>query len=315
MNYTTILGTGSYLPSKILSNKDIERMVDTSDEWIASRTGIHSRHVAANHETVASMAEIAARHALEMAQIDPNQVDLIIVATSTPEHFFPSTACLLQKRLQISSCIAFDMSAACSGFVYALAAAAQYIHSGTVKHVLVVGSEIMSRVVDWTDRNTCILFGDGAGAVVLARADEPGILDAKLGADGTEADLLTLPTGLYSEVSHVRMNGREVFKMAIELMTNSVRHLIESNHLTIQDIDWIIPHQANLRIITAILMRLNFPIEHAIMTIQDHANTSAASIPLALDKGVRDHRIRRRQHLLLEAFGGGVTWGGILLKY
>ncbi|OGT22599.1 MAG: 3-oxoacyl-ACP synthase [Gammaproteobacteria bacterium RIFCSPHIGHO2_02_FULL_42_13] len=315
MNYAKIIGTGSYLPRKVLSNKDLEQLVETSDEWISSRTGIHSRRIASTHETVTSMAEIAAQHALKMAQLEPNQIDLIIVATCTPENFFPSTACLLQHRLKIPDCIAFDMSAACSGFVYALATAEQYIRSGAAKQALVVGSEIMSRVMDWKDRNTCVLFGDGAGAVLLTQANEPGIIDSQLGASGTEKDLLTLPTGLYDDAAYVRMNGREVFKMAVEAMTNSVRHLVEENGLTVQDIDWIIPHQANIRIIKAILTRLNFPMDRAIMTIHEQGNTSGASIPLALDQGIRDHRIQPGQHLLLEAFGGGFTWGGILLKY
>ena len=315
MKFSKLISTGSYLPSRILTNDELAKSVDTSHEWIVERTGIYQRHIAAKDETPASMAEQAALKALKKANLSPNDLDLIIVATCTPEGFFPSTACLLQARLNAEVCIAFDVTAACSGFVYALHTADQYIRSGFVKRALVVGTEIMSRVVDWQDRNTCVLFGDGAGAVIIEACDQPGIISAKIYANGKNNDILTLASGLYDQPSHVKMKGREVFKLAVEGMTKAVRALLEENNMELSQVDWIVPHQANVRIIDSIVTKLPFPTDQVIKTVGQHANTSGASIPLALDYGMEANKIKQGQTLLIEAFGGGLTWGSILLKY
>ncbi len=313
-----ISGTGGYLPEKILTNHDLEKMVETSDQWITDRTGIKKRHVAAENETTCDLAEKAARAALDAANIAVDEIDLIIVATTTPDRVFPSTACLLQERLDIHGCTAFDIQAVCTGFVYALSVADKFIRSGTHKHALVVGAETLSRIVDWTDRGTCVLFGDGAGAVVLSASDEPGILSTHLHADGQYKELLStsggVSEGLNGEV-HITMQGNEVFKVAVNTLGRIVDETLAANDLQKSDIDWLVPHQANIRIIKATARKLKMSMDHVVTTVQEHGNTSAASVPLALDVAVRDGRIQRGDTLLLEAFGGGFTWGSALLKY
>ncbi len=314
--YARIRGTGSYLPSRVLTNADLEKMVETSDEWIVERTGIRERHIAADNETTSALAEHAARQAIEAAGITPAAIDLIIVATTTPDKIFPSTACLLQQRLGIHGCAAFDVQAACTGFVYALGIADKFIRSGTTQCALVVGAEIFSRIVDWKDRNTCVLFGDGAGAVILQADSEPGVLSTHLHADGqyhhllTTEDISDAPGGGY-----VTMQGSEVFRMAVNTLDRIVDETLEANHMQRSDVDWLIPHQANTRIISATAKKLGMPMERVVVTVDKHGNTSAASVPLALDTAVRDGRIRRGDTLLLEAFGAGFTWGSALLKY
>ncbi|MAZ65947.1 MAG: 3-oxoacyl-ACP synthase [Kangiellaceae bacterium] len=320
MIYAKIKGTGSYLPEKVLTNQDLEEMVDTSDEWIVERTGIRTRHIAAEHESCSSMAEQAARNALEAADIDPADLDLILVATATPDKVFPSSACLLQKRLGIAGCPAFDLSAACSGFVYALDVADKYIRSGAAKNVLIVGSEILSRYVDWKDRTTCVLFGDGAGAVVLQASTEPGILASHMASDGQYEELLYANNpfggaeGLRDD-NFIRMKGNEVFKVAVKTLSALVDETLRKTELTADDIDWLVPHQANIRIIQAAAKKLKLPMERVVVTVETQGNTSSASIPLALDKAVRSGQIKPGQNLLLEAFGGGFVWGGVLIRY
>jgi len=320
--YSRIKGTGSYLPEKTLTNKDLETMVDTTDEWIFERTGIKERHIAADNETTCDLAEHAARAAMEQAGITADDVDLIIVATTTPDRVFPSTACLLQQRLDISGCAAFDVQAVCTGFVYALGIADKFIKSGTHKCALVIGAETMSRITDWTDRSTCILFGDGAGAVVLEANEEAGVLSTHLHADGKYEDLLTVDGGVSSDYSKVengtafmRMKGNEVFKMAVNTLGRIVDETLAANNMQKSDVDWLVPHQANIRIINATAKKLQMNTDHVVVTVDKHGNTSAASVPLALDVAVRDGRIKRGDTILLEAFGGGFTWGSALIRY
>lgn len=322
MTYSRITGTGSYLPEKVLSNRDLEEMVDTSDEWIRERTGIRKRHIAAEGQTTCDLAELAARRALEAAGRSPRDVDLVIVATTTPDRVFPSTACLLQQRLDIHGCAAFDLQAVCTGFVYALGVADKFIRSRSASCALVVGAETLSRIVDWSDRSTCVLFGDGAGAVVLEASTEPGILSTHLHADGSYEHLLTVPSGIsqgYDLVQQgqafMQMKGNEVFKMAVNTLGRIVDETLQANRLKKSDVDWLIPHQANIRIIKATARKLKMPMDRVVVTVDEHGNTSAASVPLALDAAVRDGRIRRGETLLMEAFGGGFTWGSALLKY
>ena len=322
MTYSRIAGTGSYLPEKVLSNHDLEKMVDTSDQWITERTGIKKRHLAGENETTCDLAEMAARNAIEAAGINTSDIDLIIVATTTPDQVFPSTACLLQARLDIHGCPAFDIQAVCTGFVYAVGVADQFIRSGASKNALVVGAETMSRIVDWTDRATCVLFGDGAGAVVLQASDEPGIMSSHLHADGSYEQLLTVPYGIsngYDQVKEgnafINMQGNEVFKMAVRTLGRIVDETLAKNNLQKSDINWLVPHQANIRIIAATAKKLKMSMEQVVVTVQEHGNTSAASVPLALDVAVRDGRIKRGDILLCEAFGGGFTWGSTLIKY
>ncbi len=322
MNFSRIVGTGSYLPERILTNVELEKMVDTDDQWIYDRTGIRERRIAADDETTVDLAYQAANNALAAAGIAANDLDLIIVATTTPDRVFPSTACLLQRRLDVHGCAAFDIQAVCTGFIYALATADQFIKNGVYQNVLVVGAEVMSRIVDWTDRGTCILFGDGAGAVVLSRSEQPGILSSHLHADGKYEDLLTVPFGvgqhydkLQKNQAYIRMQGNEVFKMAVNSLSQIVDEALEANQMGKQDVDWLIPHQANIRIITATARKLKMSMDHVVVTVDKHGNTSAASVPLALDCAVRDGRIKQGQHLLLEAFGGGFTWGSVLIKW
>ena len=318
--YARITGTGSYLPDKVLTNHDLEQMVETSDEWIRDRTGIEKRHIAAGGQTTCDLAEQAARRALEAAGRRPDEVDLIIVATTTPDRIFPGTACLVQQRLDIHGCAAFDIQAVCTGFVYALGVADKFIRTGSAKCALVIGAETLSRIVDWTDRTTCVLFGDGAGAVVLEASDEPGILSTHLHADGSYESLLTVNAGVSlgydrEHGAFIEMKGNEVFKMAVNTLGRIVDETLAANHLKKSDVDWLIPHQANIRIIHATAKKLKLPTDRVVVTVDQHGNTSAASVPLALDVAVRDGRIQRGETLLMEAFGGGFTWGSALLKY
>jgi 3-oxoacyl-[acyl-carrier-protein] synthase-3 len=321
MIYAKILGTGSHLPEKILTNFDLEKIVETSHEWIKERTGISQRHIAADNESALTMAESAAKKAMSAANITAKDIGMIIIATTTPEKMFPSTACLLQERLGIAGCPAFDLnSAACAGFIYALSIADQFIRQGAIKHALIIGSEVMSRVVDWTDRNTCVLFGDGAGAVVIGATQTPGILSTHLHADGNHQDVLYLPVSLgkpalEAEAIYLQMTGSHLFKLAVNILGDLFAETLAANNLTRDAIDWLIPHQANIRIIQAMAKKLNLPMEKVAITLDDQGNTSSASIPLALDKAIRDGRIKRGEMLLLEGFGGGLVWGSALIKY
>ncbi len=322
MIYSKIIGTGSYLPQKVLTNHDLEQMVDTSDEWITSRTGIKKRHVVVDGENTVDLAEQAARNAIEMAGISKDEIDLIVVATTTPDQVFPSTATLLQDRLDIHGPGAFDVQAVCTGFIYALSVADKFIKSGTHKTALVVGAETMSRIVDWSDRNTCVLFGDGAGAMVIQASEEAGILSTHIHADGSYKDLLQVQAGVsnnYQKVkdgeAYVEMQGNEVFKMAVNTLGRIVDETLDFNRLDKSDIDWLVPHQANTRIIGATGKKLKMSPEQVVVTVQDHGNTSGASVPLAFDTAVRDGRIKRGDMCMLEAFGGGFTWGSALVKY
>lgn len=322
VKYSRIKGTGSYLPEKVLSNTDLEKMIDTTDQWIRDRTGIERRHIVGGDEATCDLAEMASRRAIEAAGINIEDIDLVIVATTTPDRIFPSTACLLQERLGIQKGAAFDVQAVCTGFVYALDIADKFIRTKSARTALVVGADALSRILDWSDRTTCVLFGDGAGAVVLSGSDEPGVLSTHLHADGRYKDLLTVPAGIsqgYEQVqsqnAFIHMDGREVFKKAVNTLGQLVDETLEANQMEKGDIDWLIPHQANIRIITATAKKLKMPMDRVVVTVQEHGNTSAASIPLALDVAVRDGRVKRGETLLLEAFGGGFTWGSALVKY
>jgi 3-oxoacyl-[acyl-carrier-protein] synthase III len=322
MKFSRITGTGGYLPERILTNHDLEEMVDTTDEWIQERTGIKQRHIAAEGETTADLGAKAARLAMQMAGKTAEDIDLIIVATTTPAKIFPSTACLVQQQLGIHGCPAFDVQAVCTGFVYALATANSFIRSGMAKTALVIGAETLSRIVDWTDRTTCVLFADGAGAVILEESDEPGILSTHLHADGRYEELLHVPNVRPSDTSdaqkieaHICMKGNEVFKMAVNTLGRIADETLAANNFAKEDIDWLVPHQANTRIITATARKLKLPMDKVVVTVDTHGNTSAASVPLALDTAVRDGRIKKDDSVILEAFGGGFTWGSALLKF
>lgn len=327
VNRTIIAGTGSYLPEKILTNSDLEQMVDTTDEWIVSRTGIRERHIASSDEATSDLATEAGRAALQMAGVDPADLDLIIVATLTPDHHFPSTAGFVQRNLGAAKAAAFDLEAACTGFIYALTVGDLFIRSGTYKKILVVGAEVLSKFLDWEDRETCVLFGDGAGAAVLipGENDGRGIISTHLHSDGTMAELLYAPAGVSrmpitkeaidQKLNTVKMRGNEVFKMAVTRLSGVVDEVMEANGLSEEDIDFLVPHQANLRIIKATARKLKLPMEKVIVTVDRHGNTSAASVPLALDAAVRGKRIKRGDSVLLEAFGGGFTWGAALIRW
>lgn len=319
--YSKICGTGAFLPQNILTNADLEKMVDTTHEWIVERTGIHQRHIAGPSDTALSMAEAAARDALAHAGWVPADIGMIIVATTTPEKMFPSTACLLQERLSIAGCPAFDLnSTACAGFVYALSIADQFIRQGAVKSALVIGSEVMSRVIDWKDRSTCVLFGDGAGAVLLGADTKPGILSTHLHADGTHKDVLSLPVSLgkpldVEEALTLKMSGNQLFKLAVTILENLFDETLAANGLQQKDVDWLVPHQANIRIIQAMAKKLHLPMERVALSLKEQGNTSSASIPLALHKTIQEGKIKRGDLLLLEGFGGGLAWGSALIRY
>ena len=317
--YSRIVGTGSYLPQKVLTNRDLELAVDTTDEWIYTRTGIRQRHIAADDEKTSDLALKASRSALRAAGIAPGDLDLIVMATTTPDMVFPSTACLLQAKLGVRNCPAFDVQAVCSGFVYGLATADSFMRSGQYRNALVVGAEIYSRILDWSDRSTCVLFGDGAGAVVLRRDSTPGIMSTHLHADGSYANQLSVPGtvcgGKVSGRPLLQMDGGGVFKFAVKALDDLVEETLAANGMQKSDIDWLVPHQANIRIIQASAKKLGLSMEKVVVTVDRHANTSAASIPLALDEAARDGRIRAGQYVLLEAVGGGFTWGAALVKW
>lgn len=311
MIFSRIAGTGSYLPSKVLTNADLECMVDTTDEWIVARTGIRERHIVAEGELTSDLAVQASLKAIESAGIQVGDIDLILVATTTSDKIFPSTACIVQAKLGAGGCPAFDIQAVCSGFVYALATADQFIKSGAAKCALVVGAEAFSRITDWTDRSNCILWGDGAGAVIVKADSQPGIISTHLHADGQFDKMLHVPR----ETDTIVMEGNAVFKMAVNTLEQIVDETLESSGLQKSDIDWLVPHQANIRIIQATAKKLGMSMERVVVTVDRHGNTSAASIPLAFDEAVRDGRIKRGETVLMEAFGGGFTWGSVLLKY
>ncbi|MBL4647767.1 MAG: ketoacyl-ACP synthase III [Gammaproteobacteria bacterium] len=316
--FSRILGTGSYVPEKTITNADLEKMVDTTDEWIVSRTGMKVRHIAEGSDATQKMALRAAKNALAAANIAPESLDMIIGATCTPDKVFPSMACYLQKDLGIvNHCPAFDITAACSGFIYALSIANQYIRSGAAKTILIAASESITRLVDWTDRSTCILFGDGAGAVILSASNRPGIYSTHLHASSEQSELLhcSHPIAVNKDKCKLHMNGNPIFKFAVKHLGGIVDETLQANNMQRSDIDWLIPHQANLRIIQAMAKKLDMPMDKVVTTIHEHANTSAASIPLALDVAIRDGRVQRGHTLLLEAFGGGLTWGSALLEY
>ena len=313
--YSRILGTGSYLPVKTLTNNDLAKMVDTTDEWVYSRTGIKERHIVGPDETVAMMAFEAGKQALRAANLEPQSIDMIIVGTCTADTLFPSVACKVQEYLGIRGCAAFDVGAVCAGFNYGLAVADQFIRNRQIRHALVIGSEAMSRLLDWSDRTTCVLFGDGAGAVVLGAAEKPGILSTHLHADGCYSHLLYGEPVPGRQYPVIKMKGSEVFKVAVNSLGDILLETLGANNLTADDIDWFIPHQANIRIIEALMKKLNLPADRVIVTLTKHGNTSAASVPLALDVGVREGKIKRGDTLLLESFGAGLTWGSALINY
>ena len=317
MIYSRIAGTGSYLPEKVLTNFDLEKMVDTTDQWIRERTGIERRHIAADGQTTVDLAERAVRAALDAAGCKPEEVDFIAFGTTTPDMWFPNCGVLLQARLGCRGVPAFSVETACSGFMYALAIADKFVRAGEARRALAIGAETLSRITDWTDRSTAVLFADGAGAVLLEPATEPGILSTHLHADGTYKDMLYSGGGTDARKTRraITMTGNEVFKVAVSTLSKSIDEALAANHLERSALDWLVPHQANLRIIQATARKLDLPMERVITTVQDHGNTSAASVPLALDYGVRSGKIQRGQLMLLEAFGGGFTWGSALIRY
>ncbi len=320
--HARIIGTGHYLPERVLTNAELEQRVETTDQWIRDRTGIRERRVAAEDQTTGDLAEEAARRALDMAGVDPASIDLLILGTTTPDVVFPSTACMIQKRLGLGDCGAFDVNAACSGFIYALSIATQYIEAGTVKRALVIGAETLTRMLDWNDRSTCVLFGDGAGAAVLEADETAGVLSTHIHANGDYADLLGANVGVSRGFTDeprggvkIHMKGNEVFKVAVNTLGRIVDETLAHNQLDKHDLDWLIPHQANLRIIKATARKLDMPMDRVIVTVDRHGNTSAASVPMALDEAVRSGRVKRGDLMLLEAFGGGFTWGAALIRY
>jgi len=321
MTYSRIVGTGRYLPERIMTNFDLEKIVDTTDEWIRTRTGVERRHVVAEDQTTSDMCVEAAKKAIEDADIDVSEIDLVITGTTSPDLIFPNVSTLIQHRLGIQACPAFSLEAACTGFIYALTMADKFIRLGESQCALVMGAECITKLMDWSDRNTCVLFGDGAGAVIVKPSDEPGILSCHLGADGQYRDLLYYPVGASNQLAKagtdeaaIQMAGSEVFKVAVKTLGGIAAETLEKAGIDKSDLDWLIPHQANIRIIQATAKRLGLPMEKVILTVQDHGNTSAASVPMALDVGIRDGRVKKGQLILMEAFGGGFTWGSVLMR-
>ena len=322
MIYSKIAGTGRFLPEKILTNADLEKMVDTTDEWIRTRTGVERRHVASEDQTTSDLCVEAAKKAMEAADVTVDDIDLIIVGTTSPDLIFPNIGTIIQDRLGIHGCPAFSIEAACTGFIYALSTADKFIRAGEAKCALIIGAEIITKLIDWSDRSTCVLFGDGAGAVIVKPSDEPGIISTHLGADGKYKDLLYYPVGASKDLakaglgdSRILMKGNEVFKVAVKTLGNVAEQALQANNIDKSELEWLVPHQANLRIIQATAKRLKLPMDKVIQTVQDHGNTSAASVPMAFDVAVRDGRIKRGQLILMEAFGGGFTWGSVLMRY
>ncbi|MDX1406247.1 MAG: beta-ketoacyl-ACP synthase III [Woeseiaceae bacterium] len=322
MSYTIIAGTGGYLPERVMTNKEFEKFVDTSDEWIRERSGIKRRHIAADDETTSDMALAAATEAMAAAGVQADDIDLIVVATTTPDKVFPSTACIVQRRLGVRRTAAFDVHAACSGFIYGLDIVDRFVRTGGASCALLIGAETYSRIIDWNDRTTCVLFGDGAGAVVLQAGGQPGVISSHIHADGRHEDMLHVPAGVSSgyqqmreEAAYIHMNGHAVFRKAVSALGSIAEETLSGNKVDKKDIAWLIPHQANLRIIAAAAKKLDLPMERVVVTVDEHANTSSASIPLALDVAVRDGRIKRGELLLFEAFGAGLTWGSALVRY
>ena len=321
MTYSRIVGTGRYLPERVMTNFDLEKIVDTTDEWIRTRTGVERRHVCAEDQTTSDMCIEAAKIAIEDAGVDVSDIDLIITGTTTPDLIFPNISTLIQHQLGIPVCPAFSLEAACTGFIYALTTADKFIKAGETKCALVIGAECITKLVDWSDRNTCVLFGDGAGAVILKSSEEQGIISCHLGADGQYKDLLYYPVGASKNLAvagtdavAIMMSGNEVFKVAVKTLGRIAAETLEKAGVTKEELDWLVPHQANIRIIQAMAKRLNMPMEKVILTVQDHGNTSAASVPMALDVGIRDGRIKPGHLVLMEAFGGGFTWGSVLMR-
>lgn len=321
MTYSRIVGTGRYLPERIMTNFDLEKIVDTTDEWIRTRTGVERRHVVEKDQTTSDMCVEAAKIAIEDAGVDVSEIDLVITGTTSPDLIFPNISTLIQHRLGISACPAFSLEAACTSFIYALTVADKFIRAGDSKCALIMGAECITKLMDWTDRNTCVLFGDGAGAVIVKPSEEPGLISCHLGADGQYKDLLYYPVGASNQLAKagtdeaaIQMVGNEVFKVAVKTLGGIATETLEKAGVDKDDLDWLIPHQANIRIIQATAKRLGMPMEKVIVTVQDHGNTSAASVPLALDVGIRDGRVKKGQLILMEAFGGGFTWGSILMR-
>ncbi len=321
MTYSRIAGTGRYLPERIMTNADLEKIVDTTDEWIRTRTGVERRHVCADDQTTSDMCIAAAKVAIEDAGIDVSEIDMVVTGTTTPDLIFPNISTIIQHELGIPACIAFSLEAACTGFIYALTTADRFIKAGDVKCALVIGAECITKLVDWDDRNTCVLFGDGAGAVILKPSQEQGIISCHLGADGKYKDLLYYPVGASNnlaaagtDAAAIHMSGNEVFKVAVRTLGDIASATLEKAGVDQEDLDWLVPHQANIRIIQAMAKRLDMPMEKVILTVQDHGNTSAASVPMALDVAIRDGRIKQGQLILMEAFGGGFTWGTVLMR-
>jgi len=322
MTYTRIAGTGRYLPEKILTNFDLEKMVDTTDEWIRTRTGVERRHICREDETTSDMCVEAAQQAMDAAGVSAEDIDLICIGSTSPDLIFPNIATLVQHRLGIAPCPAIAMEAACTGFIYALTTADKFVKAGESKCALVIGAECISKLVDWKDRNTCVLFGDGAGAVIVKPSDEPGLLACHIRADGQYRDLLYYPVGASKDLAKagtdkvgIMMAGKEVFKVAVNTLGNVASETLEKAGIAKEELDWLVPHQANIRIIQATAKRLELPMDKVVVTVQDHGNTSAASVPMALDVAVRDGRVKRGQLVLMEAFGGGFTWGSVLMRF
>ena len=322
MIYSKIVGTGRYLPEQIMTNADLEKIVDTNSEWIRTRTGVEQRHLAAEGQMTSDLCVEAARKAIENAGITIDEIDIIIIGTTSPDLIFPNIGTIVQHKLGMHSCTAFSLEAACTSFIHALATADKFVRTGESKCALVIGAEVFTKLLDWNDRTTCVLFGDGAGAVIIKSADEPGIISCHLGADGQYKDLLYYPAGVSHDLhkagvgdTGIMMSGNEVFKVAVKTLSNIASEALAANNINPSDIDWLVPHQANLRIIQATAKRLNLPMEKVIVTVQDHGNTSAASVPMALDVAIHDGRIKRGQLILMEALGAGFTWGSILMRY